>query len=95
MLVHVVLFKLKERTEENLQQTRDVLLNMKGKIPMLLDIEVGIDVVHSERSYDIGLVTKFESLEALQQYNVHPIHQEVIAHMAKVREASVSVDFYI
>lgn len=95
MLVHVVLFKLKERTEEKLQQTRDVLLNMKGKIPMLLDIEVGIDVVHSERSYDIGLITKFESLEDLQQYNVHPVHQEVIAYMATVREAAVSVDFYI
>ncbi len=66
---------------------------MEGKIEVLKSIEVGIDVLHSERSYDIALITKFESMEALEVYQVHPVHKKVIEHMAQVREASVSVDF--
>jgi hypothetical protein len=68
-------------------------LNMEGKIEQLLFIEVGVDIVHSERSYDIALVTKFNSLADLEIYNVHPIHKEVIAYIGTVREAVVSVDF--
>ncbi|MEX2461369.1 MAG: Dabb family protein [Paenibacillaceae bacterium] len=93
MLTHIVFFKLKERTPEVVQKTKEVLLNMEGKIEQLLSIEVGADVVHSERSYDIALITRFNSLADLEIYNVHPIHKEVIAYMTTVRETSVSVDF--
>jgi hypothetical protein len=93
MLTHIVFFKLKERTPEVVQKTKEVLLNMEGKIEQLLSIEVGVDVVHSERSYDIALVTKFNSLAELEIYVVHPIHKEVIAYIGTVREASASVDY--
>jgi hypothetical protein len=95
MLTHIVFFKLKERTPEVVQKTKEVLLNMEGKIDQLLSIEVGADVVHSERSFDIALVTKFHSLADLAIYNAHSIHQEVIAYMGTVREASVSVDYEV
>lgn len=95
MLTHIVFFKLKERTPEVVQKTKEVLLNMEGKIEQLLSIEVGADVVHSERSYDIALVTKFHSLADLAIYNAHPLHQEVIAYMGTVREAAVSVDYEV
>jgi hypothetical protein len=93
MITHIVFFKLKERTPEVIGQTKEVLLNMENKIPQLLSIEVGVDVMHSERSYDLALVTKFNSLADLAAYNEHPIHQGVIEYIAKVREASVSVDY--
>jgi hypothetical protein len=95
MLTHIVFFKLKERTPEVIQKTKEVLLNMEGKIEQLLSIEVGVDVVHSERSFDIALVTRFHSLADLAIYNAHPIHQEVIAYMGTVREAAVSVDYEV
>lgn len=93
MITHIVLFKLKDRSPESIERTRQVLQNMEGKIPELLHLEVGVDVLHTERSYDIGLYTKFESLEALQAYQVHLVHQDVIRHMNEVRESSVSVDY--
>jgi hypothetical protein len=93
MLTHIVFFKLKEHTPEVVQKTKEVLLNMEGKIEQLLSIEVGVDVVHSERSYDIALVTKFNSLADLAIYNAHPVHQVVVAYIGTVREASVSVDY--
>jgi len=95
MLRHVVFFKLKNPTPETLQETKDVLMNMKGKIPELLDIEVGIDVLRSERSYDVALITTFESLDAMNAYQVHPLHQEVGRFIASVRESAVAVDYEV
>jgi hypothetical protein len=93
MITHVVLFKLKEPSLGNLEKTKEVLLNMKGKIPQLRDIVVGIDLLRSTRSYDLALITKFSSMEDLKIYQEHPIHQNVLAYMATVRESSFSVDF--
>ncbi|TFE31552.1 Dabb family protein [Cohnella luojiensis] len=93
MITHIVLFKLKDRSPESIDTTVQVLRNMEGKIEELRHLEVGTDVLHSERSYDIALVTKFDSMDALQAYQVHPVHKKVIEHMASVREASVSVDY--
>ncbi len=66
---------------------------MKGKILQLRHLEVGIDVLHSERSYDIALMTKFDSMEELKNYQAHPVHVEVSKYMSSVRDASISVDF--
>jgi hypothetical protein len=93
MITHIVLFKLKDRSAESIERTAQVLRNLEGKIDELLSIEVGIDVLHSERSYDIALTTKFDSLDGLQAYQVHPLHKVVIEHMAVARESSISVDY--
>lgn len=93
MITHIVFFKLKDRSAESIEVTAKVLRNMEGKIDALRHLEVGKDVLHSERSYDIALVTKFDSMEGLQAYQVHPEHKKVIEHIAMVREASVSVDY--
>ncbi len=61
MITHIVFFKLKDRSLRSVGKARDVLLGMKGRIPQLRHLEVGVDVLHSERSYDIALVTKFDS----------------------------------
>lgn len=93
MITHIVLFKLKDRSPASIERTAQVLRDMEGKIEQLRYIDVGIDVLHTDRSYDIALTTKFDSLEALQAYQVHPVHQAVIEHMATARESSVSVDY--
>ncbi|WP_282935439.1 Dabb family protein [Paenibacillus sp. RC67] len=94
MLTHIVFFKLKDRSPESIQVTVNVLKNMEGKIPVLRSIEVGTDVLHSERSYDIALITKLDSLEDLNIYDNHPVHVEVKAHMKQVLDGtSVCVDF--
>jgi hypothetical protein len=95
MLRHVVFFKLANPTPEILQETKAVLLGMKGKIPELLDIEVGIDIVRSERSYDVALTTTFDSLDAMNAYQVHPVHVEVGKYIAGVRQSAVAVDYEV
>lgn len=93
MITHVVLFKLKDRSPGSVEKARDVLLGMRGKILQLRHLEVGTDVLHSERSYDIALITRFDSLEALQAYQAHPVHVEVAKYMTAARESAVAVDY--
>jgi hypothetical protein len=94
MITHIVLFKLTEATPENMAATRDKLLSMKGNIPLLRHLEAGADVIRSERSYDVALVTRFDSLADLQEYQVHPYHAgEVIPFMKSVCSSIVAVDY--
>jgi len=93
MITHIVFFKLKDRSPENIQRTHDVLAAMEGKIPQLRSLEVGIDVVRSERSFDLALTARFESLEDLKLYNDHPVHQEVLQYIATVKDVSLAVDY--
>lgn len=94
MITHVVLFKLQNPTPENLTATRDRLLSMDGRIDLLRHLEAGIDVVRSERSYDIALTTRFDSLEDLQAYQIHPYHAgEVVPHMKAFCSSIVAVDY--
>ena len=93
MITHVVLFKLKDRSPRSLRKARDVLLGMEGKIPVLRYLEAGIDVLNSERSYDIALITKFDSMDDLQAYQVHPVHLEVAKYIMSAKESAIAVDF--
>lgn len=94
MVTHIVLFKLANPTTENITSVRDKLLSMDGKILQLRHLEAGIDVIRSERSYDVALVTKFDSLEDLQAYQIHPYHAgEVIPLMKSVCSSIAAVDY--
>ena len=57
MIKHIVCFKLKDNSYDNCSKAREVLLSMVGNVPMLKGITVGIDFLHSERSYDLILET--------------------------------------
>lgn len=93
MLTHIVLFKLHDPTSTVLEEAKGKMLQMQGRIPGLLGLEVGLDVLHSKRSFDIALIAKFSSLQDLQAYQVHPLHMEVAAYMTAIRESSVAVDY--
>lgn len=95
VIKHIVFFKLKEPTAENIERTVQVLRDMEGKIPMLRSIEAGADVIRSERSYDLALIVEVDSLEDLQAYAVHPVHQEVIRYINTVKDHTLSVDFEV
>lgn len=96
MIKHIVCFKLKDNSTENCEKARDVLLSMQGNVPQLRSIEVGIDVLHSERSYDVILQVVVDDMQALSDYQKDPYHCSVVKpHMHAVRETSVAVDYVI
>jgi hypothetical protein len=94
MVKHIVCFKLKQPDALLLGQTRNILESMKGQVPMLRSIEVGIDALHSNRSYDIVLITSFDSFEDLAEYQNDAYHCSVVKkHMHAISESSVAVDY--
>jgi hypothetical protein len=92
MITHIVFFKLADAA--NIPATVDMLRSMDGRIDELRHLEVGSDLLHTERSYDIALLTRFDSLAALQAYQVHPYHAgTVVPHMKGVCTSIVAVDY--
>lgn len=92
-LTHVVLFKLHDRSPDNIARTVARLHTLDGNVPTLRALEVGTDVVKSARSYDIALIARFDDLAGLDAYQVHPFHQDVLAYMRTVLDSAVAVDF--
>ena len=66
MIKHIVCFKLNEG--ESVEKAKEVLLSMKGNVPMLIDIEVGTDLLHSARSYDVILQVTLKDMQTLEEY---------------------------
>ena len=94
MITHIVLFKLKDKSPGSIRTAQEKLLSMNGKVDLLRHLEVGLDAVHSARSYDIALYTKFDTLDDLQAYQVHPYHGgDVAPYMREASEAVAVVDY--
>lgn len=94
MIKHVVCYKLKERTEKAKQAVKAMFLSMEDKIPEIKELQVGLDFLNSERSYDVILEIVFETREAMNSYQKHPYHVSTVKpFMASARETSVSVDY--
>jgi hypothetical protein len=94
MLRHFVFIKYKQGTsdahiDEFIRMTRA----LPASIPTLRDLEVGRDVLHGARSWDVLLAMRFNSLEELREYQVHPAHQALMVfNDPQVAEVG-SVDF--
>ena len=95
MIRHVVLYTIKDEYKKKIPQLVEAFYSMKGKIPGLVDLEAGGDELKSDRSYDLALITLFESWESYQAYLVHPAHLPVKAGMHAARSGSVSCDYEI
>lgn len=91
MIVHVVLFKFPESADA--ERARARLLTMSGKIPGLISVETGLDVTRSARSYDLALITRHTSKEALAAYQTHPVHVEVATFIRERMNGAAAVDF--
>lgn len=89
MIAHIVLFKLNSPTDENCSAVKEMLLSMNGQIPLLRHLEVGLDVIRSERSYDVALYTRFDSRADLQAYQIHPYHAGTVIPFMKANCSSI------
>ena len=94
MIKHIVCFKLKDNSPEQCKKAADVLLSMKGNVELLRDIEVGVDFLHSQRSYDVVLQVVLDDARALEEYQQDSYHCDVVKkHMHAVTETSVAIDY--
>jgi len=93
MIKHIVMWKLKNKADaEPLKQALEAL---RGRIPGLLNIEVGIDFNQSEQAADVVLYSELASKDALAGYQAHPEHKAVIPMVQAVTIARTVVDYEI
>ena len=94
MVKHVVCFKLKEEYKKNAEEIASTLLSMRGKVPSAKQINVGLDELGSQRSYDVYLEVILDDFNALEVYQNDEYHAGVIKpYMRERTSQSVSVDF--
>lgn len=94
MYTHIVFFKLNDPSENNINFVKATLLSMEGNIEELKYLEVGIDDIRSARSYDIALVTRFDSKEECLAYDVNEYHVKKVKEVIRPYiESSKSVDY--
>jgi hypothetical protein len=97
MINHVVLFKLKDYPETErpmiIAEMKSLLEGLKGKIDELKYIEVGVNYELNSKSYDMVLISHFNSVEELDKYRIHPEHKKVLARFSELRLERAAVDF--
>jgi len=95
MVRHIVMFWLKQKDEATIREAVELINSMKGKIPGMLSLDAGADFAGSQRSCDLCLCETFESREALDVYQTHPVHMPIKTHMHAVMERSASADYEV
>ena len=83
MIKHIVLWRIAENKEETAKLMKEKLEELKDKIDLIVDLQVGINYNESEAASDIALVSTFKSREDLQAYIVHPEHVKVGAEYVR------------
>lgn len=93
MFRHIILYRLKDRSEEAKSALKEKFLTLRGNVPQIVDLEAGTDCLFSGRSYDVALSITFENKEDLAAYKAHPFHAGVAEYVHSVMESAVSCDF--
>lgn len=98
MIKHIVLFDIapqvppaqRELVREIIAQS---LLPLVGQVEGLLSLEVGQNVVAGGK--DICLSVAFDSLEALERYQPHPLHQKALGEFGHLLTNRVACDYEV
>ncbi|MDD3831209.1 MAG: Dabb family protein [Clostridia bacterium] len=94
MIKHIVCYKLKDNSADIISKVKDTLLSLKGRVPQVIDLNVGEDMMHSSRSYDVALEVVLNSRQDLIDYANDTYHCQVVkAYIHSVVEVSVTVDY--
>jgi len=97
---HIVMWKLKEHAlgnsrDANARLLKERLEALEGKIPGLLRIEVGLGDGNSAETADVVLYSELEDWPALETYQNHPLHREVVPFVGEIRSERRVVDYEV
>lgn len=94
MVRHILLIRLKDGCKDRAEELSALFLSMRGRVPQVIDVESGVDFLHSERSYDVCLCVTLADRAALDEYQKDPYHCGVVKpFVASIRETAAAVDF--
>jgi hypothetical protein len=97
MIKHIVMWTV--RGDDAVARARNVALlkaefeSLRGRIPGLLHLEIGVDESRIDYACDVVLYSEFASREALADYAEHPEHLRVKRALGSLRTARHQVDY--
>ena len=91
MVKHIVLYTFKEGVDKDasVKIVASVLEPLVGKIPGLLHLEIR----RTFSGMDYAPYSEFGSGEDLENYAVHPLHQEAKKHFFHLLDTRVAADY--
>jgi Stress responsive A/B Barrel Domain len=99
MIKHVVMWKLRgtslEEKREQALRVRVVLEGLRGIIPGMSSLEVGVRPAADEQLGDVVLISTHDDWAALKAYQVHPAHVEAARVIGAVRIERRVLDFEV
>ena len=96
MIRHVAVFRFVPTfTATEREHWMALLRALPAQIPELRSLSVGTDVLGGPSSHELAIVADFDDLDALEAYNRHPAHEEVLRISAPVKVSIATVDFEV
>lgn len=97
MVHHIVLWNLKEELttqekEEALRTMKEKLEAVKKEVKGVISLEVVINGLESSNK-DVGLISSFESADALNAYQTHPAHVAASSYVKSVTRDRACLDY--
>jgi hypothetical protein len=81
MIERIVLFKLKPE-HANPQSRKEVAAHSRkvlATVPGVESVSVGVPAdADAEKSWDLSVIVRFASLEAVEPYRDHPVHRQYV-----------------
>ena len=96
MVKHIVMWRLKGEGAEKIRaalRVKSLLESLRGKIPGLLHIEVGVNFIEDGNASDVVLYSELANRDALATYQAHPEHLAVAPQVREVAIERRSVDY--
>ncbi len=97
MIKHIVMWNVRGDSPEERQlavaQIQRSFESLRGSIPGLLHLEIGVDSSRVDYACDVVLYSEFDSQASLDAYAVHPEHMRVKQEVADLRTARHQVDY--
>lgn len=91
MIRHIVFFKHSDAAK--VKELQEMLLPLEEKIDFILDLEVGIDFLHSARSFDLALTVTLPDAGHLDAYANHSLHLPIVEWVKANGFESKAVDY--
>ena len=93
MFQHVVFLRLRDPID--VEEAARRLRRLAEQVPSLRELQVGIDVIRSARSWDLVLQTTFDDQQGMEAYQVHPAHVQVLIWLREHVLESATVDYVV
>lgn len=97
MIKHVVMWRVAGSTPAekaaNVRRLRESFHSLRGRIPGMTRLEIGVDTSRVDYACDVVLYSEFESQAALAAYASHPDHLRVKGEVEGLRIARHQVDY--